>query len=53
VIAEQNGRREVGSAAAAGASAWATSDDQIASYVDEAVKAALTNLEAAPRRPAR
>jgi TldD protein len=28
-------------------------DDQIAEYVNDAVKAALTNLDARPRRPAR
>ena len=49
VIAEQKGRREVGSAGGGGRFGLAYFDDAcIAKYVDEAVKAALTNLEARP-----
>ncbi|MFT6591228.1 MAG: TldD protein, partial [Rhodoferax sp.] len=49
VIAEQKGRREVGSAGGGGRFGLAYFDDVvIAQYVDEAVKAALTNLEARP-----
>ncbi len=49
VIAEQKGRREVGSAGGGGRFGFAYFDDAlIESYVDEAVKAALTNLEARP-----
>lgn len=49
VIAEQNGRREVGSAGGGGRFGMAYFDDeQIQVYVDEAVHAALTNLEARP-----
>ena len=49
VIAEQNGRREVGSGGGGGRFGLAYFDDaKIAEYVDQAVKAALTNLEARP-----
>ncbi|MBJ2158685.1 metalloprotease TldD [Variovorax sp. IB41] len=49
VIAEQNGRREVGSGGGGGRFGLAYFDDeQIAEYVDQAVKAALTNLDARP-----
>ena len=49
VIAEQKGRREMGSAGGGGRFGLAYFDDVIiAQYVDEAVKAALTNLEARP-----
>ena len=49
VIAEQKGRREVGSAGGGGRFGLAYFDDaMIARYVDEAVKAALTNLESRP-----
>jgi TldD protein len=49
VIAEQNGRREVGSAGGGGRFGLNYFDDaRIDEYVDEAVKAALTNLEARP-----
>jgi len=49
VIAEQNGRREVGSGGGGGRFGLAYFDDRhIAEYVDQAVKAALTNLEARP-----
>jgi TldD protein len=49
VIAEQNGRREVGSAGGGGRFGLAYFDDaQIAQYVDEAVNAAWTNLESRP-----
>jgi TldD protein len=49
VIAEQNGRREVGSAGGGGRFWLSYFDDAlIAQYVDEAVQAALTNLEARP-----
>ena len=47
VIAEQGGRREVGSSGGGGRFGLAYfSDLQIAEYVDEAVNAALTNLDA-------
>ena len=47
VIAEQKGRREMGSAGGGGRTALAYFDDAcLARYVDEAVNAALTNLEA-------
>ena len=47
VIAEQKGRREMGSAGGGGRFGLAYFDDAIINqYVDEAVKAALTNLEA-------
>jgi TldD protein len=47
VIAEQNGRRETGSAGGGGRFGLAFFDEAlIASYVQEAVDAALTNLEA-------
>ncbi len=49
VIAEHNGRREVGSAGGGGRFGFAYFDDAlIGQYVDEAVAAALTNLEARP-----
>jgi len=49
VIAEQNGRREVGSGGGGGRFGLAYfTDAQIAEYVDHAVKAALTNLDARP-----
>ena len=49
VIAEQKGRRETGSAGGGGRFGLAYFDDaQIGQYVDDAVKAALTNLEARP-----
>src|SRR3990167_7186485 len=49
VIAEQNGRREMGSAGGGGSFGLAYFDDaQIAQYVDEAVNAALVNLESRP-----
>ncbi|WP_296869998.1 metalloprotease TldD [Tibeticola sp.] len=49
VIAEHNGRREVGSAGGGGRFGLSYFDDAlIAQYVDEAVQAALTNLEARP-----
>lgn len=47
VIVEQKGHREVGSAGGGGRFGFAYFDDAlIAQYVDEAVSAALTNLEA-------
>ncbi|MCM2341971.1 metalloprotease TldD [Rhodoferax sp.] len=49
VITEQQGRREVGSAGGGGRFGFAYFDDAlIGQYVDEAVSAALTNLEARP-----
>ena len=49
VIAEQKGRREVGSSGGGGRFGLAYFDDAlIGRYVDEAVHAALTNLEARP-----
>jgi TldD protein len=49
VIAEQKGRREMGSSGGGGRFGLAYfSDEQIATYVNEAVHAALTNLEARP-----
>ena len=49
VIAEQKGRREVGSSGGGGRFGLAYFDDaQISQYVDQAVHAALTNLEARP-----
>ncbi|MDB5868357.1 MAG: hypothetical protein JWP96_689, partial [Polaromonas sp.] len=49
VIAEQKGRREVGSGGGGGRFGLAYFDDtQIAEYVDAAVNAALTNLDARP-----
>jgi len=49
VIAEQNGRREMGSGGGGGRFGLAYFDDAcIASYVDDAVQAALTNLESRP-----
>ena len=49
VIAEQKGRREVGSGGGGGRFGLAYfNDEQIGQYVDDAVKAALTNLDARP-----
>ncbi len=49
VIAEQNGRREVGSGGGGGRFGLAYFDDAIITgYVNDAVHAALTNLEARP-----
>lgn len=49
VIAEQKGRREVGSSGGGGRFGLAYfSDEQISQYVDEAVHAAVTNLDARP-----
>ncbi|MES2582392.1 MAG: metalloprotease TldD [Pseudomonadota bacterium] len=49
VIAEQKGRREVGSAGGGGRFGLAYFDDaQIEKYVNEAVHAAITNLDARP-----
>ena len=49
VIAEQNGRREVGSGGGGGRFGLAYFDDErIQTYVNDAVKAALTNLESRP-----
>lgn len=49
VIAEQNGRREVGSSGGGGRYAYGYfSDELLAKYVDEAVASALVNLEARP-----
>ncbi|MGY8903842.1 MAG: metalloprotease TldD [Burkholderiales bacterium] len=49
VIAEQNGRREMGSSGGGGRFALAYFDAaRVQEYVDEAVNAALTNLEARP-----
>ena len=49
VIAEQNGRREMGNAGGGGRFGLAYFDDaMITKYVAEAVKAALTNLESRP-----
>jgi TldD protein len=49
VIAEQNGRREVGSGGGGGRFGLAYfSDEMIACYVEQAVSAALTNLESRP-----
>ncbi len=49
VIAEQNGRRESGSGGGGGRFGLAYFDEaRIAGYVDEAVSAALTNLESRP-----
>nr|AGC70945.1 TldD protein [uncultured bacterium A1Q1_fos_1050] len=49
VIAEQNGRREMGSSGGGARLGLAMFDDErINTYVDEAVGAALTNLEARP-----
>lgn len=49
VIAEQKGRREVGSSGGGGRFGLAYFDEaMIRSYVDEAVSAALTNLDARP-----
>ncbi len=49
VIAEHNGRREMGSAGGGGRFGLAYFDEaQIARYVDEAVNAALVNLESRP-----
>ena len=49
VIAEHNGRREIGSFGGGGRHGLAHFDEAlIQSYVDEAVRAALTNLESRP-----
>ncbi|MEW6478356.1 MAG: metalloprotease TldD [Pseudomonadota bacterium] len=49
VIAELNGRREIGSSGGGGRFGLAYFDEaMVQSYVDEAVAAALTNLEARP-----
>ena len=49
VIAEHNGRRETGSSGGGGRFGFAYfSDEQIETYVNEAVASALTNLEARP-----
>ena len=49
VIAESNGRREVGSSGGGGRFGLAYfTEAMMASYVDEAVRAALTNLESRP-----
>ena len=49
VIAEQNGRREVGSSGGGGRYDYHFfSDDRLSYYVDEAVRSALVNLEARP-----
>jgi TldD protein len=49
VIAEQDGRREVGSSGGGGRFGFAYFDDALLeSYVDRAVKSALTNLESRP-----
>src|SRR3954471_16753639 len=49
VIAEQNGRREVGSSGGGGRFGLAYFDDaHLNEYVNDAVKAALTNLESRP-----
>jgi TldD protein len=49
VIAEQQGRREVGSGGGGGRFGLGYfTDEMLASYVDQAVKAALTNLESRP-----
>jgi TldD protein len=49
VIAEQNGRREMGSGGGGGRYGLGYfQDDLLISYVDQAVNAALTNLEARP-----
>ncbi|MCM3562559.1 metalloprotease TldD [Hydrogenophaga intermedia] len=49
VIAEHNGRREMGSSGGGGRFGLAYFDDAMAqSYVDEAVQQALTNLESRP-----
>ena len=49
VIAEQKGRRDMGSAGGGGRFGFAYFDDAlIGQYVDEAVSAALTNLDARP-----
>lgn len=49
VIAEQNGRREMGSSGGGGRFGLAYFDDAVVqSYVDEAVQQALTNLDSRP-----
>jgi TldD protein len=49
VIAEQNGRREIGSGGGGGRFGYDYfSDEVLSSYVDDAVHAALVNLEARP-----
>jgi TldD protein len=54
VIAEQNGRREIGSGGGGGRFDYGYfTDDVLSRYVDDAVHAALVNLDARRRRPAR
>jgi TldD protein len=49
VIAEQNGRREIGSSGGGGRYDYHYfNDERLSSYVDEAVHAALVNLESRP-----
>ena len=49
VIAEQNGRREIGSSGGGGRYAYGYfTDDLLRKYVDEAVASALVNLDARP-----
>ena len=49
VIAEQNGRREIGSSGGGGRYAYGYfTDELLQQYVDEAVSSALVNLEARP-----
>lgn len=49
VIAEQNGRREVGTAGGGGRTDYGYfSDERVDHWVDEAVRSALVNLEARP-----
>ncbi|WP_342050970.1 MULTISPECIES: metalloprotease TldD [unclassified Cupriavidus] len=49
VIAEQNGRREIGSSGGGGRYAYGYfTDELLRKYVDEAVSSALVNLEARP-----
>ena len=49
VIAEQNGRREIGSSGGGGRYAYGYfTDELLRQYVDEAVASALVNLEARP-----
>jgi TldD protein len=49
VIAEQNGRREIGSSGGGGRYAYGYfTDELLREYVDEAVSSALVNLEAKP-----
>ena len=54
VIAEQNGRREMGSGGGGGRFGLAYFDDaHLQAYADDAVRQALTNLESRPAPPAR